>query len=192
MTNKLAIFVEPVVLVLSSCVLQQRICASSRQWTKVASWPVIARSSFGEKPKKNVFVWLSTWTNSTIPLQMTRLDGSRALLLKKKERAGWRKKIPTISLFTWDSRQWWCSSRTRRSRRRRWSAGDHARPPRGQTFDGNGDGFEEMTMRTKTMIVCERQRWRLWSNATLAAGPGRSPWEWRSTSTLRLKCKREN
>ena len=26
---------------------------------------------------------------------MTRLDGSRALLLKKKERAGWRKKIPT-------------------------------------------------------------------------------------------------
>ena len=43
---------------------------------------------------------MSTWTNSTIPLQMTRLDGSRALLLKKKERAGWRKKIPTNSLVS--------------------------------------------------------------------------------------------
>ena len=95
MTNRFAGLVEPVVLVLSSCVLQQRICASSRQWTKVASSPVITRSSFGKTPKKTVFVWLSTWTNSTIPLQMTRLDGSRALLLKTKDRAGWRKNIPT-------------------------------------------------------------------------------------------------
>ena len=107
LVSNIVVAALPVFLVLSSCAHHRHICASSQQWREVASWPVLKRffwfpnskkrlpAIFGKswKPVLNrcprikeqeihILRKRKTWTSSTIPLQMTRLVGSRALLLK--------------------------------------------------------------------------------------------------------------
>ena len=126
---------QPVFLVLSSCALRPRTCASSRRWRAVASSPFVKNTKV-KSCFERIFRFL------TLPQDLDQFHNAIAndetCRLQRIVAVVKRDFVDHFQLIDGNlalgSRQWWCSWRTRRFQKRRWSVVDRVRPLRARTL----------------------------------------------------------